>query len=135
MSGTTSYGDGEKLSFFRVLRELRGPLSALAVLMLVLNVSFVGGVSLANAGPGSITLITCLNPDRGNESETTGEPQRHDCISCCLSTAKALSAPAVPAVADRIDFVIATVRLPADARPAEPSRHAATPIRAPPVFS
>ncbi len=131
----TSIGN-RKMSFFRALRELRRPVSVLAVMMLVLNVSFVGGVSLANAGPGSITLITCLNPDRGaTDTSEDGDLERHDCISCCLSTAKALAAPTVPAFVVGFDFSITNVPLPDDARPNEPSGHPATPIRAPPVFS
>ncbi len=130
----TSIGN-RKMSFFRALRELRRPVSVLAVMMLVLNVSFVGGVSLANAGPGSITLITCLNPDRMADPSGTDNADRHDCISCCLSTAKAVSAPTAPTIVVSIDFVIATMRLPAEARPYEPSGHPAAPIRAPPILS
>ena len=125
------------LTLFQVLRELRGPVSALAVLMLLVNVSLVSiSQVVAGADSDAITLITCLNPDRSDPGTgPDGDRVSHDCVSCCLSTVKDMATPGLPGEVGRTVIAVAEKLEPPVRFLTRQAGGESAPIRAPPHIS
>jgi len=126
------------MTLFAALRELRGPVGALAALMLVINVALAGNLMLTvDTGTGSITLVTCLNSHQGFGSDDgTADGVSHDCGSCCVVPHKPLStAGQGPVAAAPVVFVAYRIVAPAIIEPAHVLSDRSAPIRAPPFFS
>ncbi|MCW2306539.1 hypothetical protein [Rhodobium gokarnense] len=134
---TTAASDRQRtrISLFCALRELRGPLAALSLLMFVANVSFAGGVAVVvDDGAGGYRLVTCLHPDGHRIDGDSTASAVTDCLTCCLGVAKAMAVPEAPAdILRPIGYL--TSALPAATDPADPAAARHRSIRAPPIFS
>lgn len=137
MNGMPTRSGSRRMRFFEALRELRGPVSALAVLMLVLNVTFAGGVPVyAGDGGTTFSLITCFNANYGSaDYQTDDDIDRHDCLYCCFATAPGLAPSGPKEATTEIEFTVVAVARPDNQRLETVVIDPAAPIRAPPALS
>ena len=135
MTTAASNWQGTRISLFRALRELQGPLAALSLMMFVVNVSVAGGVTIVfHDGEGGYKLVTCLHPGGHRIDGDSSARAVTDCLTCCLGVAKAMAVPDAPAEGLRTIGYL-TAALPTETAPADVAPVRRRSIRAPPVLS